>query len=207
MLPFIDYTVAHEILHLKHALFSEDRCPYFTKREDVNLWKKAGYNAFSLEDFFEDFVNKCGIESTIALISEYGERFRDFYVNFELLGNSSFSSSTKEWEEHEFFITTREKMSRYICKSDLCSSYMLKLLALDIGIKLVLLSKRLPMKRHKKRPKFAPCFKEGEKTVKNVKNLFQRIRYTSNPNTLARHIMALDKIVGLSTIYCVLKLR
>ena len=200
MLPFIDHTVAHEILHLKHAFFRIDRCPYFTKKEDINLWNKAGYNAFPLEELFEDLVNKYGVENTFALTWDYGERFRDFFIEQELLKSSFFLEATKKWEMHELFVTTREKMLKYLRKYDTFSIYVLKLLALDTGIKLILLSQRVSPKKLRERPVFPESYSEGEKIVEKGQEMFRSIKYISDPFVLAKKIVKLDEFVGLSKL-------
>lgn len=197
MLPFIDHAAAHEVLHLKHAFFTASQFPYFAPREALDVWRKAGYRALPLEDAFRDFVHKYGVANASGLISEYGERFRDFFINRELLRSSIFQLVTERWIEHELFATAKEKMMRYLRKLDTSSAYMLRLLALDIGIKLVLLPEKA-QKNLQRRPAFPQSYGEGERIVKEVNEKFRYLTTEYDPNTLVKEIVELNEIVGLS---------
>jgi hypothetical protein len=197
MLPFIDHAVAHEVLHLKYAFFATNQFPYFTPRKTLRVWKRAGYRAFSLEDVFGGFANKYGVEKTSGLIAEYGERFRDFFINRELLRSSIFQLVTEKWTEHELFVTAKEKMRMCLRELNTSSAYRLRLLALDIGIKLAVLQEKAA-KNLQRRPTFPQSFGEEERIVKEVNKKFRHLTIICDPDALMKEIVELNEIVGLS---------
>jgi hypothetical protein len=195
MLPFLSHSVAHEMLHLKHALFCSSKVPYFVRRADLPCWKKAGYSVFSYEKYFRDLVNSIGMENTHKVVWDYSERIRDFLVNNELLFHPEYAQVTRTWEKSQAY---REVS---ILKSDSMSidaKYKRRIALLDLSIRLKFLREneqkeiwgqlgRIPTKKLD----YLSC-------IKKITELFNGIQMPLEPSRFKELVHTLDQIVSLS---------
>jgi hypothetical protein len=197
-IDFLDYIIAHEIGHLKLALFIENKLPYFIFDEEFVYWQKAGYSVYSIEDFFGNTVDRLGKKNAYAIVSAYAERLRDFYVNLRLLESEHYSAITEKWEREELSSNSDEQILRYENIAGPFPDYRSRLLALDIGAKTALLRRKLDDKDAFRGPVFGSFFQEGNTIVFKVDKLFRELKYLSDPYLFSSQVRMMDNIVGLS---------
>lgn len=187
MVPFLDHTTAHEVLHLQHDLFAEDKVPHFVPETERDIWLEAGYRAEPLQRYFSELIGVYGLPTAFQLVSQYVERLHDFFVTQDLLRDDLYAQPTIEWERNQLLypegLTQLPERRR-------------RMLSMDHGIKRALLRPKVLDEDLQAEEELRG---EPEATIeRRVGNAFIKMEERRDPVYLASWVWKLDEIVGLS---------
>jgi hypothetical protein len=192
LLPFLSHNVAHEMLHLKHALFCSSKVPYFVREVDRPYWEKAGYLTFSYEKYFKNIIDLVGIKNAHQIIWDYSERIRDYLVSKELLSVPQFVQPTRVWETSQAYTELSILRSN---SASMDSLYKRHIALLDLGMRLKFLGKNEQRKILK-----ALMKSDFTSHVKEISELFDNIQMPSDPSIFKGLVYSLDQIVSLTKV-------